>query len=227
MRGGGTINVDGFGVGWFPEQPAGAPLLYRRAVPLWTDTNLAELAGVLRSAAVMAAVRSATVGNPINDQACAPFRGDGLLFSHNGRITGWPGAVRPLLDAMPATALIDYPTITDSVVLFALVRELISQGAGLGEALAEVVSRVLALAPESRLNLLLTDGRTVAATTRTHSLWARDAPGTPGLTISSEPLAPDQAGWRPLPDGRLVIGTADGIDSVTELVPPAPHPRRT
>ncbi|MGH3683255.1 MAG: ergothioneine biosynthesis protein EgtC, partial [Natronosporangium sp.] len=44
MRGTGTINADGFGVGWFPE-PAGAePIRVRRECPIWTDVDLPGLA---------------------------------------------------------------------------------------------------------------------------------------------------------------------------------------
>ena len=40
MHGGGTINADGFGVGW--HTPAG-PVRYRRATPLWSDATLPAL----------------------------------------------------------------------------------------------------------------------------------------------------------------------------------------
>ena len=43
MRGGGTVNADGFGVGWFAEDP-GAPIRYRRSSPMWTDTTFAQFA---------------------------------------------------------------------------------------------------------------------------------------------------------------------------------------
>ncbi|MEV4728171.1 ergothioneine biosynthesis protein EgtC, partial [Micromonospora humida] len=44
MRGGGTVNVDGFGVGWYPgtgrpggdDGRGGAPVRYRRAGPIWS-----------------------------------------------------------------------------------------------------------------------------------------------------------------------------------------------
>ncbi|MFD0822421.1 ergothioneine biosynthesis protein EgtC, partial [Micromonospora zhanjiangensis] len=38
MRGGGTVNADGFGVGWYPAD--GGPVRYRRDVPLWADATL-------------------------------------------------------------------------------------------------------------------------------------------------------------------------------------------
>ena len=48
MRGGGTVNVDGFGVGWFAA-PGAAPVRYRRTGPIWADANLAAVTrGTLR-----------------------------------------------------------------------------------------------------------------------------------------------------------------------------------
>ena len=59
MRGGGTINADGFGIGWYT--PSG-PIRYRRDRPIWSDLSLPDLAGVTTSGAILAAVRSATAG---------------------------------------------------------------------------------------------------------------------------------------------------------------------
>ena len=45
MRGGGTVNADGFGIGWFPARRPGRPARrYRRSVPMWTDASLADVA---------------------------------------------------------------------------------------------------------------------------------------------------------------------------------------
>src|SRR6478735_12754107 len=81
MRGGGRINADGFGIGWFPEDGAVASR-YRRAVPIWAAAALPALAGSIRSRCLVAAVRSATVGMPIVETACAPFTDGEWLFSH-------------------------------------------------------------------------------------------------------------------------------------------------
>ena len=88
MRGGGTVNADGFGVGWYAEGDP-VPVRYRRAGPLWADPSFADLARVVRSGAVLAAVRTATVGMPVR-AAAAPFAAGRWLFSHNGVVRGWP-----------------------------------------------------------------------------------------------------------------------------------------
>ena len=42
----GTVNADGFGIGWYaPADPV--PARYRRAVPMWGDPSLADLADVV------------------------------------------------------------------------------------------------------------------------------------------------------------------------------------
>src|SRR3954452_13366274 len=63
MRGGGTVNADGFGLAWYPPDPPGGPVrCHRRSVPMGPDASLPDLAAGLRSGAVLAAVRNATAG---------------------------------------------------------------------------------------------------------------------------------------------------------------------
>lgn len=205
MRGGGTINADGFGVGWYA---AGDPVRYRRATPLWSDTTLPALAAATSAGAVLAAVRSATAGMPVVETAAAPF-GDGRwLFSHNGVVTGWPGSVAELAAGLPATDLLTLAAPTDAALLWALVRDRLRDGADPAAAIARTVADVEAAAPGSRLNLLLTDGTTIVATTLGHSLSVR--PTGTAVLVSSEPLDDDPA-WRPVPDRHLLRATAAGL----------------
>ncbi|MET0415076.1 MAG: ergothioneine biosynthesis protein EgtC [Actinoplanes sp.] len=201
MRGGGTINADGFGVGWY----AGAPVRYRRATPLWSDTTLPALATGMAAGAVLAAVRSATVGMPVVETAAAPF-GDGpWLFSHNGKVTGWPGSMAKLAATLPPTDLLTLEAPTDSALLWALARDRLRSGATPAVAVAGVIAEVERAAPGSRLNLLLTDGTSIVATTAGHALSVRrDAHS---VLVSSEPLDDDPA-WRPVPDRTLLTATA-------------------
>ncbi|WP_462101049.1 class II glutamine amidotransferase domain-containing protein, partial [Mycobacteroides abscessus] len=66
----GLVNADGWGAGFFAE---GASRRWRSARPLWGDASFASVAPVLRSGCVVAAVRSASVGMPIEETAAAPF----------------------------------------------------------------------------------------------------------------------------------------------------------
>ncbi|MGV9213396.1 ergothioneine biosynthesis protein EgtC [Micromonospora sp. RB23] len=206
MRGGGTINADGFGVGWYPDD--GVPVRYRRAQPIWSDPTIAELAAVTRAGAVLAAVRSATVGMAVVDGAAAPFAEGRWLFSHNGVIRGWPDSMVPLASGLPVRDLLTLDAATDSALLWALVRHRLRAGDDPVEAVGRTVVEVDAAAPGSRLNLLLTDGRRAVATAVGHALSVRA--GADSVVVASEPHD-DDAGWRPVPQQRLVTATADEV----------------
>ncbi|MEH1101615.1 ergothioneine biosynthesis protein EgtC [Micromonospora sp. CPCC 205561] len=203
MRGGGTINADGFGVGWYPG--AGDPVRYRRSQPIWSDPTIAQLAAVTAAGAVLAAVRSATVGMAVLDGAAAPFAEGRWLFSHNGVVRGWPDSMVPLARALPVRDLLTLDASTDSALLWALVRHRLRAGAPPARAVAETVTAVAEAAPGSRLNLLLTDGRSVVASVAGHALSIRATPAS--VLLASEPHD-DEPGWRAVPDGRLVEATA-------------------
>jgi glutamine amidotransferase len=204
MRGGGTVNADGFGVGWYADTD---PVRYRSAAPLWSDGVFADLARATTVTAVLAAVRSATVGMPVTAAAAAPFAEGRFLFSHNGVVRGWPSSVAALAAALPVTDLITLDAPTDAALLWALVRHRLRAGKDGADALADVVLDVEAAAPGSRLNLLLTDGATVWATAWYHALSVRSGPGQ--VLVASEPLDADP-GWTGVPDRHLVVARPGG-----------------
>jgi glutamine amidotransferase len=212
MRGGGTVNADGYGVGWYVPGVA-QPVRYRRGGPMWADTALPGLAAATTSGAVLAAVRSATVGMPVGETASAPFGDGAWLFSHNGLVAGWPDSVGKLAERLPVRDLLTLDAPTDSAFLWALVRDRLCAGAAPGEAVTDVVAHVAAAAPGSRLNLLLTDGSTIVASTLGHALSVRA--GDASVLVSSEPLD-DDPGWRPVPDGHLLVAGRSAVD-VTPL----------
>jgi gamma-glutamyl hercynylcysteine S-oxide hydrolase len=201
MRGGGTINADGFGVGWYAEDPD-APIRYRRSSPMWTDTTFAQFARVTRATAVLAAVRSATVGLPVSESATAPFATGPWLFSHNGVVPGWPHSVAKLAESLPVVDLLTLEAPTDAALLWALVRHRLRAGAQPAEVLRSVVADVLAAAPESRLNLLLSDGRSTFATAVGHALSVRHTDDA--VVVASEPFD-TEAGWTAVPNHHLVV----------------------
>jgi len=87
----GTMNVDGFGVGWYANGDR-IPARYRRAGPIWADDDLRDLARVTRTRAMLCAVRSASVGTDAGAAAAAPFTDGSWLFSLNGALVGWSAA---------------------------------------------------------------------------------------------------------------------------------------
>ncbi|OZM72393.1 ergothioneine biosynthesis protein EgtC [Amycolatopsis antarctica] len=209
MRRGGTVNADGFGLGWFDDE--GETLWYRRPSPLWTDEALPAIANSLRTKAFLAAVRSGTPGMPVTEAACAPFAGDGWLFSHNGVVAGWPDSVAGLAEKLPTADLLRLEAPTDSALLWALLRRSLREGAEPAAAVAELLGSVVRAAPDSRMNLLLTDGEQLIGTAWTHALSLRRDGDS--VLLASEP--PDQEpGWTPVPHGHLVHARAGAVDLI-------------
>ena len=58
------LNGDGFGLAWYAPAHGPQPALFRSVRPAWNDANLAHLARVTESPAVLAHVRAATRGLP-------------------------------------------------------------------------------------------------------------------------------------------------------------------
>jgi gamma-glutamyl hercynylcysteine S-oxide hydrolase len=185
----GLLNADGWGVGLYG--PAGEVARWRSARPLWSDASFASIAPLLSSGAVLAAVRSATVGMPPDETAAAPFTDGRWLLSHNGRVDR---AVLPASAAAESTV--------DSALLAALVFQ---RGP---ERLADVVREVAAADPAARLNLLATDGTRLVATTWGDTLSVLTTED--GVALASEPWDDDPA-WTDVPDRHLVVATPDGV----------------
>ncbi|MGY1633434.1 ergothioneine biosynthesis protein EgtC [Geodermatophilus sp. SYSU D01186] len=186
----GTVNADGWGVGFFPPGRA-APARWRSSRPLWADPSFASVAPVLSSGCVVAAVRSATAGMPLEESAVAPFTDGRWLLSHNGRVDR--AVLPPVRDA---------ESTVDSALLAALV---FARGP---DALADVVREVAAADPGARLNLLAADGTRLLATTWGDTLSTLVTPE--GTALASEPWDDDPA-WTDVPDRCLVEATPDGL----------------
>jgi glutamine amidotransferase len=199
----GTVNVDGFGAGWYVDRPA--PVRYRRAQPIWTDASFASLAPTIASSCVLAAVRSATPGTAQDESAAAPFTHDRWLFSHNGRLHDWTTARKAL-----QTSAADVPDArvgVDSALVFGLAVAHWQAGAGLADGLAEA-ARDLLDHGGGRLTLLASDGQAIAGVVHSgeplHVLAGPD-----GVLLASEP--DDDGPWREIPDGTAVHVSADGL----------------
>ncbi|OBI27534.1 ergothioneine biosynthesis protein EgtC [Mycobacterium sp. E2238] len=188
----GLLNADGWGVGFFDDSPEGqVPRRWRSSAPLWGDTSFDSVAPALRSRCVVAAVRSATVGMPIDVSATAPFTDGQWMLSHNGVVDR---AVLPLSSRAES--------VCDSALLAAVIFE-----RGLA-ALGETITEVAAADPDARLNILAANGSRLLATTwgDTLSILRR----ADGIVLASEPYDNDP-GWEDVPDRHLVEVTAAGV----------------
>ena len=205
MRGGGTMNADGYGIGWYAA--AGAePVRQRRTCPMWADEGLPGLARHVHTTGVLAAVRSATVGMPVVETAVAPFTAERWLFSHNGVLPGWPDSVEPLAGTLSTRDLMTLEAPTDSALLWALVRAALATGEDPVKVLTRLTHDVTAAEPAARLNLLLTDGEQIVGTAWYHALSV--LPGDDFVAVSSEPWDDDPR-WEPVPDRHLVTARLD------------------
>jgi gamma-glutamyl hercynylcysteine S-oxide hydrolase len=216
----GKLNADGFGVGWYAEGDP-MPARYRRESPMWTDRSFPDVARVVRSGAILAAVRSATAGMAGGEAAVAPFCTGRYLFSHNGAVAGWPRSIAQLTADLGDPELMAMEAVTDSALLWLVVHQRLADGERMAEALGNTV-RLAAATAGGRLNLLLTDGRSIAATTWGDTLcWRASADG---VVVASEPYD-DEPGWVNVPDRSLLVATPDGVDTTPlplDVPPEAP-----
>jgi glutamine amidotransferase len=208
----GRVNADGFGVGWYDRSVRPEPARYRRDRPIWSDRSLASMAGLVRSGAVLAAVRGATFPAPVEESGSPPFTAGPWLFAHNGAISGFcDGAGSALRQRLSRRRLADIQGSADSEVVFALVLDAIDAGARPDRALAGAVAAVTAVAP-ARLNLVLTDGATVAATAWGDTLFVLERAGMAGggVVVASEPSDDDPA-WVRVADASVVLADSQGV----------------
>lgn len=187
----GTMNADGWGAGFFD---AGTPRRWRSAAPLWGDASFASVAPALRSGCVVAAVRSATVGMPIEPSASAPFTDGRWLLSHNGVVDR---SVLPLSSAAESTV--------DSALLAALIFD-----RGL-DALGDTIVEVGTADPNARLNIVVANGSRLLGTTwgDTLSILRRDD----GVVLASEPYDDDPR-WEEVPDRHLVDVSGSSVELI-------------
>ena len=190
----GLMNADGWGVGFFDGLDERR---WRSAGPMWGDVSFASVAPALRSGSIVAAVRSATIGMPIEPSASAPFTDGTWLLSHNGVVDR---AVLPLSAKAESTV--------DSALLAALIFD-----RGL-DALGDTIAEVGAADPNARLNVIAGSESRLLATTwgDTLSVLRRDD----GVVVASEPYDDDPA-WEEVPDRHLVEVDRDTGLTLTAL----------
>jgi glutamine amidotransferase len=201
----GRSNEDGFGVGWYDQAVRHEPARYRRAQPIWTDASFASFAPFVSSGCVLASVRSATMPFPVDEAGAAPFTARPWLFSHDGALDDFTAVAPALRSLLPAEAAADIESPSDAALLWAMTRHRLGRGAPLGETLALVIAGVAAVTT-GQMNLLVTDGETVAATSYGRPLVIRRQPD--GVLVASEPTD-DEPGWERIPDGSLVVIARD------------------
>ncbi|MBI2372873.1 MAG: class II glutamine amidotransferase [Deltaproteobacteria bacterium] len=228
---------DGWGVAYYVDD---APHVMKSPTTALDDRLFHQLSGVVTSETVVAHVRRATVG----DQSILnthPFQHGRWVFAHNGEIAEFERCRSKLVaEVAPKLRRFVLGQTDSEVIFFLFLTELQGYGAlarpigvnEVSEALAKTVDRVRAVcdgpdAPRpSLLNLLVTNGATLAATREGKELfWSTyknrcsdrascahlavecEAPTRTGfvnhLIISSEPLQGENV-WAEMQEGEIV-----------------------
>lgn len=219
-----TMNADGWGVGWWDHAVRPEPARYRTATPMWADQALRTPAELVTTSACVAAARAATPPTAVVATGNAPFTAGPWLFSFNGYLVGYAGPRGEALRRSVSSARFQgIEGTADSEVLFALLLDRMDAGATPARAMAGLVTDVVAQG-DAKLNLLLSDGHAIAATTCRNSLFSLADTGLArgGVLLASEPLDDDPA-WTLIPDGSLVEASRTTV-TVTPLVSPGGPP---
>ena len=193
----GTMNADGWGVGFYAATRPDEPARWRSNRPLWADASFASVAPVIEAGCVLAAVRSASPGMPADETAAAPFQSGRWLLSHNGTLD------RALLGPHPAAE-----SVCDSAQLAAHLFDSGPERAG------QFVADLGRRDPAARLNLLLTDGQHILATRWNDTLSVLRTDDA--VVVASEPYDDDPR-WADVAEHHLVEVTADAVTTTPIL----------
>jgi len=132
-----ATNGDGFGIGWYDEQPE--PGLFKSIEPAWNDQNLREVAGHIISGHFFAHIRAA-IGSAVQQTNCHPFRRGRWLFMHNGFIADFARVKRDLVLAVDESLYCEIAGQADTKILFYLALTF-----GLQEDPPEAIARAIGL----------------------------------------------------------------------------------
>lgn len=237
----GTMNVDGFGFGWYADGDP-IPARYRRATPIWSDESAADLARVTSTRVMLCAVRSASVGTGADASAAAPYAAGHWLFSLNGALLGWPtaagtthegrrrpseppanpddaAAVLRVAATLSPRDLLGLQARCDTALLWALVLRRLQAGQDAVGALTGTIREIHAAGARGRFNFLLTDGTAITATAAGDSLYYRHQ--RQAVVVASEPFDDDHD-WLEVPDDSVLHATRAEV-TIEPLTGKAPH----
>lgn len=212
----GTVNADGFGIGWYHATKSTEPFIYKNVLPIWNDINLPHISRYVESECILSYVRSATPGQAMDFSNSQPFKYKDLLFTHNGKIDNFRQTLYiPIREQLNDEIYQCIGGTTDSEHIFALI--LNQWQANPSKTLEQALSKTLltlkdwAQSHETNLNanLVLSDGnRLVASRFSSKSpppslYWLEEDYTFPGaIVIASEPLFEGE--WKSFPENSIM-----------------------
>ena len=214
----GTINADGYGVVWYAE---GRPARLAELRPIWYDADLRSTLSSLSSGCVLAGLRNSTAGIPLDRSGLPPLVFEKWSFMLNGFVPDFRMQhMRALRAELPDDLYAELQGSSDSETLFLLAVAAVRGGATLPEALQHAAKAVydrVGRETEAQMNMVLSDGETIAAVRsgtvlETNSLYfAKRPPFAPdGIVLASERLDPGAA-WEAV-DGHSWLEIGPDLD---------------
>jgi predicted glutamine amidotransferase len=236
-----TTNGDGFGIGWYGDSRT--PTVFKSTHPAWSNRNLREVAGRIRTPLLFAHVRSST-GTPVQRSNCHPFRHDRWMWMHNGSIAGFQEMKRDLMMAVDPSLFAEIEGSTDSETLFFLaltfgLEEDPPGAVARAVALVEEVGRRHAIKHPIRMTVAASDGESIwvfrySSEKSTDSLYYStdvaqlrqlhpdleilDKLGPETRLIVSEPLRDLPGAWNEVPEGSWGV-VRPGEDEIQPFLP--------
>ncbi len=206
MEGGQTAG-DGWGVGWFSEAPGQQPGMVKSILPLWSDENAKTLAPAISSGCFVGHVRQASDDLEVCFTNTPLFLLDDFLFTLNGELKPWPGALaRAIRAELEDEAEARLRGVTDAEMLSALWRTYLlrSGNKDVGAALRRrcCARRALALSLDGSIKASviiahatgLVAARFGSPKVPGHLYYTAGEKRWPnGVLVASEPLADDAA----------------------------------
>ncbi|MFJ1812081.1 MULTISPECIES: class II glutamine amidotransferase [unclassified Streptomyces] len=241
-----TTNGDGFGVGWYAsDSDDGTPAVVREIGPAWSNRNLREIAGHVRSPLFFAHIRAST-GTAVQQTNSHPFRHGRWMWMHNGAIADFHRIRRDLALAVDPQLFLDIEGSTDSEMMFYLALTL-----GLEEDPPGAVARMVGLVERTghahgvefpvQMTVAVTDGtrlwafryssqgasRSLFYSTRVETLrslhpdmaFLREVSDETRLIVS-EPLGDLPGAWNEVPENTYGV-VQPGGDEIVQFVPQA------
>ncbi|WP_320778985.1 class II glutamine amidotransferase [Streptomyces sp. CRN 30] len=240
-----TTNGDGFGVGWY-RTAEDSPAIVREIGPAWSNRNLREIAGHVRSHLFFAHIRAST-GSAVQQTNCHPFRHGRWMWMHNGAIAEFSRVRRDLVLAVDPDLFLHIEGSTDSEVMFYLALTFgleddppgaVARMAGL----VEGVGREHGVEHPLQMTVAVTDGRSLWTfryssqrasrslfySTRVETLrslhpdidFLREASDDTRLVVS-EPLGDLPGVWNEVPESTYGVVRPEG-DEMVPFEPVAP-----
>ncbi len=227
------VNGDGFGVGWYPDHNDLIPGVFTSIEPAWSNRNLLRLSEKIISPCFFAHVRDATIGMPVTQLNCHPFRYGKYLWMHNGFIDSFKLIRRYLMKDLSDDAFNMIEGNTDSEFCFSYFLNQINmdQNVSTEDLAANMMAMIenlrlalchLEITSHSMLNFAVTDGENIILTRavcgkniEAPTLYYSNTDDA--VIFASEPLNKVRDNWQKLPTNSVFVMDKENSIEILQL----------